>query len=814
MILPMSSPTPTVEERDQVDTAAEPPAPPASENLLRRSVRAVPGVLRHYWATSLIVAIELVVGLATGALFHNVSKSSDLYQSVAYGLPPLQDGRWWTFFSGAFFSPELILYVPILGLLVLAASTFERRVGHWQTLVAVIGGQVAGAMLTALFLWPFADSGWTWAATLARQVDVGISAGGFAVLGALTACMQPVWRVRVRAAISAYLIAMLLNAGLLWDVEHLLAWCLGLVLGPLLAGRRPRSPEIRFGRRTQRGVVALVIAVTAISGLVEAVFPGNGGPFHAGNQPYEATSVTLGLVVGAVLLLVMADGLRRGRRFAWAVVTVLLLLSFVSLIAVDPSAERTAAMVLLGAQVVLLLATFRAFSARTRRKSFRRAGRRLLVVAAALFVYTGVGFLVLREDFVPEASIADMIGEFFSRLVFTSSGNIEPATTAANWFVTSIGAVWIIAIIVTLVGLLYSSRRPRPQPEQDDRIRQLLRTNPATSIEWMLTWKGNTIWFSADGQTAIGFRVVGSVALCLSDPVGPVGSRVAAMKEFDAYCFERGWLPCLFAASEVTAEMAPEVGWKAVQIAEDSVLALEHLEFKGKAWQDVRTAINKAGKQEIRLVVTHWADTKPVISDQLRAISSGWVSDKSLPEMGFTLGSLAEAEDPDVRLHLAIDADSTIEGFTSWMPVGDGGEIVGWTIDLMRRRDEGFRPVMEFLIGASALQLKDEGYRFISLSAAPLAKAPEHLAVNSDQQVLQKLLDFLGNSLEPYYGFRSLLAFKMKFQPEMRPMYLVYPDESALLEIGIAIARAYMPDAKLKDWAKMSWEMLIPAGHD
>jgi len=135
---------------------------------------------------------------------------------------------------------------------------------------------------------------------------------------------------------------------------------------------------------------------------------------------------------------------------------------------------------------------------------------------------------------------------------------------------------------------------------------------------------------------------------------------------------------------------------------------------------------------------------------------------------------------------------------------------VGWCLDLMRRRDEGdFRSVMEFLIGASAMQFKEEGYEFLSLSAAPLAKAPEQEdTTTSDQRVLQRLLDFLGDALEPYYGFRSLLAFKAKFQPQLAPMYLVFPSEAALAEIGIAIARAYMPDATAWDWAKMSAEMV------
>ncbi|MGH9269889.1 MAG: phosphatidylglycerol lysyltransferase domain-containing protein, partial [Ilumatobacteraceae bacterium] len=155
-------------------------------------------------------------------------------------------------------------------------------------------------------------------------------------------------------------------------------------------------------------------------------------------------------------------------------------------------------------------------------------------------------------------------------------------------------------------------------------------------------------------------------------------------------------------------------------------------------------------------------------------------------------------------------ADQTVEGFTSWMPIGVDGKVVGWTIDLMRRRDHGFRPVMEFMIGASALRFKEEGYQYISLSAAPLAKAPETLADDSDQAVLQRLLDFLGDTLEPYYGFQSLFSFKRKFQPELRPMYLVFPDSTALAEIGIAVARAYMPDATAKDWALMSIDMMRP----
>jgi phosphatidylglycerol lysyltransferase len=43
------------------------------------------------------------------------------------------------------------------------------------------------------------------------------------------------------------------------------------------------------------------------------------------------------------------------------------------------------------------------------------------------------------------------------------------------------------------------------------------------------------------------------------------------------------------------------------------------------------------------------------------------------------------------------------------------------------------------------------------------------------------------------YGFRSLLRFKQKFQPEYRPLFMAYADPFTLPTIGTALARAYLP---------------------
>lgn len=100
--------------------------------------------------------------------------------------------------------------------------------------------------------------------------------------------------------------------------------------------------------------------------------------------------------------------------------------------------------------------------------------------------------------------------------------------------------------------------------------------------------------------------------------------------------------------------------------------------------------------------------------------------------------------------------------------------------------------VIEFLIAESATTFKQEGYQYISLSAAPLSH--EGKASNA----IEKLLDVVAERMEPYYGFKSLYNYKKKFNPRHEPMYLCYHDEVRLPAIAIAIGKAYMPENTIR----------------
>jgi phosphatidylglycerol lysyltransferase len=69
---------------------------------------------------------------------------------------------------------------------------------------------------------------------------------------------------------------------------------------------------------------------------------------------------------------------------------------------------------------------------------------------------------------------------------------------------------------------------------------------------------------------------------------------------------------------------------------------------------------------------------------------------------------------------------------------------------------------------------------------------------------MDRTLGFLSSSLEPFYGFRSLLRFKRKFQPEERPLIMAYPDPVALPAIGVALVRAYLPQLSVRQAATLA----------
>lgn len=382
-------------------------------------------------------------------------------------------------------------------------------------------------------------------------------------------------------------------------------------------------------------------------------------------------------------------------------------------------------------------------------------------------------------------------------------GDVDAALAqSVLWLLLLIYLVWVRS---AFTATRKTSIGREPKPTVDD-VKRMLHDHGGGTLSWMTTWDGNEYARTTDGIVAHQRRA--NVALALADPLGPEASRAQSVAEFIDASQRAGLIPCFFSASQATRDAIP-AGWRSLVVADDTIVDLDGLAFTGKRWAHVRAALNRSDRQQVRFQLSRLADLTWGQRQQLHAISESWVGDKGLPEMKFTLGTLDEAADPEVRVAVAMSPNGDIEGFLSWLPIyGTGGRVRGWSLDLMRRRDDGaFGPVMEFLIGSSARAFADEGAEIMSLSGAPLAHD-----YPPDAGAIADLSDWLAGVLEPVYGFQSLHKFKEKFNPRYETMYLLFRDEGDLARIGAALTRAFLPDATLRQFAGAGLEIVRGAG--
>ena len=152
---------------------------------------------------------------------------------------------------------------------------------------------------------------------------------------------------------------------------------------------------------------------------------------------------------------------------------------------------------------------------------------------------------------------------------------------------------------------------------------------------------------------------------------------------------------------------------------------LPALAFQGRAWQDVRTALNHAARRGIAVETGRWTSCPTPFGARWPRSRAGGPTGRRLPELGFTLGGLEEAADPEVwcRSPSTRPASSTASRRgcrRTARPTARSRAGRSTSCGVASGR-EAFRPVMELLIATSLLRFRDEGCAWASLSASPLA---------------------------------------------------------------------------------------------
>jgi phosphatidylglycerol lysyltransferase len=811
--------------------------------------------LTHPFSTAIVVLVAVAAPIARACL----GSAKVVRAQLGTGYEPLFDqNRWWTLATSTIVTESVGHLLLTLVLLVTVLGTAERLMGTRRTAIVFAAcaavGPTAGAGLQ--FLGGLSGEFWSRQVTELVALDPATAIAG--TLMAASSFTGRLWRRRIRVVMMLVALAFVLYSGQPADLYRLLAVVAALPLGRLLRSVRPPIGWVRSSAHEARVLMSTVVAITALGPMIALVtgsrrgplsplvqllssqvpdasqtlsrcqvFAMNSGCVHELTlQRIDSPGAILVTITPLLLLLVSAWGLLRGRRFAvWLAAGVNGLLGILGVfyfgllptIGLPYPVRRSSATswetgfaLILTVAIPLVIAVAlilmrRQFPLQSSRRNVLAYLIAIAVAAVGLAALYVIGGLLVRDTaFTSSVTLGTLLSDVVERFIpvsFLKRETIEflPSTTIGRLLYYGIGPVFWLIVIVGAIRPL----RDTPalaQPGVIAKVRSLLKVGGGDSLAFMASWPGNFYWFDPESELAIAYRLVGRIAITLGAPFGALDPKSATVGRFSRFCDEKGWVPVFYSVDASLGDVFAAMGWHTMVVAEETVVRPAAWQTTGKKWQDVRSSINRAERAGITAVWTAYASLRRVTAAQLADISEQWIADKDLPEMGFTLGGLDELRDPEVRLMLAVDEDGRVQAVTSWLPSYRDGRVVGWTLDFMRRQPESINGVMEFLVAEAALMMQADGIEFMSLSAAPLA----HMSGSSgDTSTIDRILALLSSALEPVYGFRSLLTFKNKFQPEHRPLLMAYPDPVALPAIGLALTRAYLPTLTVKQAARL-----------
>ena len=486
----------------------------------------------------------------------------------------------------------------------------------------------------------------------------------------------------------------------------------------------------------------------------------------------------LAAALAGFALILLSLNLWRRKQSAWALTLGALIVSiFAHGLKGFDWEEATCALLL----IVWLWQARRQFHARSDAPSVRQGLRVLIVAFVFTLLYGTVGFYLLDHAFRVNFGLADAISQTITMFSSFSDPGLEPVTRFGRFFADSI---YFIAICTFGYALLMLARPLvlRHDSGADlERARAIVEEHGRTALAFCALLGDKKFWFSSGGSL-VQYALVGRVAVALGDPIGPADDANAAVREFVNWCQRNDWRPAWY---EIYDELLAEhraAGMTILRIAHEAIIDVQNFNIAGGSNKNMRNAIS-ALKKKGYVCQVHAAPQSEALMAQLREVSDGWLAMMNGAEKSFSLGWFDDEYIRNCPIMALHDPDGELLAFANIVSEYQLNES---TIDLMRRREEIPRGTMEMLFVSLFEWSKEQGFDTFNLGPSPFAGIGEH----SEDPATEKAMHFIFEHMNGFYNFKGLHAFKEKFNPSWRPLYLAYGGKGGLPVVAMAVVRA------------------------
>jgi phosphatidylglycerol lysyltransferase len=439
----------------------------------------------------------------------------------------------------------------------------------------------------------------------------------------------------------------------------------------------------------------------------------------------------------------------------------------------------------------ILFMTRRTFTVRSSIPEWRGAMTGLGIALAIAFAYGVAGFWFLDpREFGIDFTVADAVHRTLRFLTFAGDADIVPRTRHAHWFLNSLELMTSAMIVYSASSLF----RPalyhfRTLPHERELAASLVRHYGRSTLDFFKYRPDKSFFFSASRKCFLGYRVGGSYAIVLGDPVGPEDEIEEAVHGFRELCRENDWGHYFYQTLPDFLPRYMRLGYHKLKIGDDAIVDLERFTLEGKERKKMRSRVNQLEKQGTIAV-----RIDPPVPDealqQLKEVSDEWLEIPGRRERIFTLGKFEPDYVRSSPVFVAQDRDGRFLAFVNLIPSYRKGE---GAIDLMRHRLQAPNGAMDFLFVKLLLNLRERGFQRFNLGMAPMAGFQEHENASREERAVHYFM----RQLTFIFSFEGIRAFKAKFATSWEPRYAIYPKALDLPRLAFALRKvSELPEAQ------------------
>ena len=376
--------------------------------------------------------------------------------------------------------------------------------------------------------------------------------------------------------------------------------------------------------------------------------------------------------------------------------------------------------------------------------------------------------------------ISDLTHVSFSNF-FTSTvpSHIETRAHIRGAIIARTFSAFIAASIVAMLWVLFRPRKLTPKPHVDyQKIKLLLNKYSQSSEDFFKLWPRDKQFFWSPNKTGfIGYKIVGSIAFALADPITAPNQKGRMVEDFVKWARARRLTVCFLPIYQQKAlRMYEARKLQTMQVGSVAMIDIDKFleqTVRDKWWRWQKNRATKSG-------YTYQISKPPHAAEflkELRLVSGAWLETGGHEERGFALGYFDTSYLQECTIHYLCDTSGQLVAFTNQLPVM--GSAAAVTVDLLRYSPDA-RNAMPYLLASTIATVhEEENVPFFDLGFVPFAA--------TDEPLVRIARTLAGDR----FSAAGLEQFKNKFDPEWQPTYLAYDGDLAdFARIAISLERA------------------------